>query len=46
MSEVQNVIIIGSGPSGWTAATYLARANQTPLLFAGEKSGGQLMLTT
>lgn len=41
-----NVIIIGSGPAGWTAALYLARANVQPLLFAGEKAGGQLMLTT
>jgi thioredoxin reductase (NADPH) len=46
MSQIFNVIIIGSGPAGWTAATYLARANMKPVLFSGEKAGGQLMLTT
>jgi thioredoxin reductase (NADPH) len=46
MSDIHDVIIIGSGPSGWTAALYLARANIHPVLFAGEKAGGQLMLTT
>lgn len=46
MAESANVIIIGSGPSGWAAAIYLARANMKPVLFAGEKAGGQLMLTT
>src|SRR5258708_37489589 len=46
MSEIRNVIIIGSGPSGWTAALYMARANLKPLLFAGELAGGQLMLTS
>lgn len=43
---VHNVIIIGSGPSGWAASIYLSRAQLSPILFAGEKSGGQLMLTT
>lgn len=43
---VHNVIIIGSGPSGWAASIYLSRAQLSPIVFAGEKSGGQLMLTT
>jgi thioredoxin reductase (NADPH) len=40
------VAIIGSGPSGYTAALYTGRAKLEPMLFAGEKSGGQLMFTT
>ena len=46
MDNVRNVIIIGSGPAGLTAALYLSRANLKPLLIAGSKWGGQLMLTT
>ena len=46
MSDVRNVIIIGSGPAGYTAGLYAARAMLEPLMFAGYMSGGQLMLTS
>lgn len=51
---IEKVIIVGSGPAGWTAAIYAARANLSPLVFAGRPKtipstilpGGQLMMTT
>jgi len=46
VSEVRNLIIIGSGPAGYTAAVYAARANLSPLIIEGVASGGALMTTT
>lgn len=43
---MRDVVIIGAGPSGYTAGIYLGRAGLKPLMLAGEKAGGQLMLTT
>jgi thioredoxin reductase (NADPH) len=46
MSETYDVVIVGSGPAGYTAALYAARANLDVLLFQGFEVGGQLMLTS
>jgi thioredoxin reductase (NADPH) len=48
MSELKHhrLIILGSGPAGYSAAVYAARANRQPLLITGTEQGGQLMITT
>ncbi len=45
-AEHHKCVIIGSGPAGYTAAVYAARANMSPVLFTGKEPGGQLMITT
>ncbi|HWW19870.1 MAG TPA: thioredoxin-disulfide reductase, partial [Steroidobacteraceae bacterium] len=42
----RRLIILGSGPAGYAAAVYAARANRSPLLITGLEQGGQLMTTT
>jgi thioredoxin reductase (NADPH) len=44
--KIEKTVIVGSGPAGYTAAIYAARAGITPLLYTGKEPGGQLMITT
>ncbi|MEO6690887.1 MAG: thioredoxin-disulfide reductase [Saprospiraceae bacterium] len=44
--NIHHCVIVGSGPAGYTAAIYAARANMNPILYTGAEPGGQLMITT
>ena len=46
MTQKENIIIIGSGPAGLTAAIYAARANLNPLMISGNEFGGQIAITS